>query len=279
MNRMECTPEQLKQAELDIFKHFLAVCEKLNLKYYLLGGTLLGAVRHRGFIPWEDDIDVGMPRKDYEIFVRSAQQYLPETLFVQSILSEPTFHANFAKIRNSETTFIETTAKKLKINHGIYIDIFPLDYHPDDEKEQRIFFRRNKSLQRKIATVFYIDPSSKTFISKIRTAVLKILHPNIHKFVLKREELIKSCKDGTKWANYCGAWGKKEIVPKEWYGDGMLLDFEGLKVNAPSHYHEWLTQVYGDYMQLPPVEKRIGHHYTEIIDVNKSYREYTEKHE
>ena len=77
-------------------------------------------------------------------------------------------------------------------------------------------------------------------------------------------------------ANYCGAWGKKEIVPASWYGEGAILKFEGMDVVAPSNYVGWLTRVYGDYMQLPPVEKRKAHHYTEVVDLEQSYKNYVE---
>ena len=103
---MHDVTEQLQVAVLDIFKEFLCVCEKLNLKYYLLGGTLLGAVRHKGFIPWDDDIDVGMLREDYEVFLAHAQELLPDHLFLQTYKTDPGYHHVFAKIRNSNTTFL-----------------------------------------------------------------------------------------------------------------------------------------------------------------------------
>ncbi|MBO5411745.1 MAG: LicD family protein [Clostridia bacterium] len=81
-------------------------------------------------------------------------------------------------------------------------------------------------------------------------------------------------KNGSFLANHSGAWGVKEIMPKDWYGDGVDLEFEGLTIKAPTKWHEWLTQVYGNYMELPPVEKRVGHHYTEIVDLEKTYLEY-----
>ena len=118
---------ELKKSELEIFKSFLTVCEKLNVKYYLVEGTLLGAVRHKGFIPWDDDIDVGMLREDYELFIEKATEFLPENLFLQTYITDTEYSHGFAKIRNSQTTFIESNVRDCKINHGIYIDIFPLD--------------------------------------------------------------------------------------------------------------------------------------------------------
>lgn len=274
---MEPTSEQLqelKKIELEMLKQFIAVCEKLKLKYYLLGGTLLGAVRHKGFIPWDDDIDVGMPRADYEIFVSKAQALLPDKYFVQTLESDPNLPMNFCKLRNSETTFIESSIKKLKLNHGVYIDVFPLDWYPSDENVRRKFHKKNRFLSLCVGKVFTIERESgkRKFLRKA-LKVCTFFMP-VKKAVKKREKLLKSFGESDKLANYCGAWGAKEIVPKEWYGEGVALEFEGVKVNAPAEYDKWLTQVYGDYMQLPPEEKRVGHHYTEVIDLEKSYKEY-----
>ena len=140
--------ENLKRAELEIFKHFVLCCEKLGVTYFLMDGSLLGAVRHKGFIPWDDDIDVGMMRKDYEILIAKAQTLLPEYLFLQTYKTDKGVMNNFAKIRDSRTTFIETSQKEQQINHGVYIDIFPLDGFPEDLKDQTVFERRNKLLRK-----------------------------------------------------------------------------------------------------------------------------------
>ena len=136
---MKPTSEQtnrIKEIEIEIFKSFISVCEHLNLTYYVLDGTLLGAVRHKGFIPWDDDIDVGMPREDYEVFLREGQALLPEEYFIQTFDSDPEYLANYAKIRNNNTTFVETSVRHRKINHGVFIDVFPLDYCPEETKKR-----------------------------------------------------------------------------------------------------------------------------------------------
>lgn len=273
---MEPTPaqlEQLKKIELDMLKEFVAVCNKLGLKYYLMGGTLLGAVRHKGFIPWDDDIDVAMPRKDYEIFMKEGQALLSEHLFLQNIDTDKEYNLNFAKIRNSETTFVELSCKDIKFNHGAYIDVFPLDYFPEKEKERKVFYRKNFIYRIRLNASLFL-PQNRRIRFRLSNFVLKIIFPSEKRVARKRELMFKSIPKSTQLANYCGAWGEREIVPEEWYGEGCKLQFEGLTVNAPVEYDKWLTKVYGDYMQLPPEEKRKGHHLVEIVDLEKSYREY-----
>lgn len=265
--------EKLKTIELDLLKEFIATCSKLNLRYFVIGGTLLGAVRHKGFIPWDDDIDVAMPRKDYEIWVEKAQDLIDKKkFFVQTFVTDPQYPNNFAKLRNNNTTFVESSLRRLTINHGVYIDIFPLDYYP---KRSSLFKIRQFLLSSKITQVYDTDSIN---YSRVKSVIRKIA--SIFVFgspfdaVKKRENLYKSVENGTLLANHCGAWGIKEIVPVEWYGKGKTLKFEGVDVCAPEKYKSWLHRVYGNYMELPPIEKRVTHHYTEIIDLNKSYNEY-----
>ena len=127
---------ELQKVELDILQHFIEACEKLNVQYFLVCGSALGAKRHGGFIPWDDDMDVGMYREDYNKFMEQAPAILPEGYFLQNYKTDPAYSNVFAKLRNSNTTYIEKTAAELKINHGIYIDIFPLDGYPEDTEER-----------------------------------------------------------------------------------------------------------------------------------------------
>ena len=271
---MELTAEQLrrlKDIELDLLRQFISVCRELDLTYYVLGGTLLGAVRHQGFIPWDDDIDVGMPRKDYEILLRLGQQHLPADYFLQSFESDPEYPANFAKLRKSTTTFVESSMKNCSINHGIYIDIFPLDYYPD--QKEKIFDAKKLMMTLRISDAF--STSGMKPATKLLRLFSRILYPTISGAVKKREALFTSVTDGCRIANHCGAWGKKEIMPAQWYGQPVQLNFEGICVNAPGCYHQWLTQVYGDYMQLPPEEKRVPHHFVAAFDTETPYTNYT----
>ena len=117
----------LQKRLLVILKEFARVCGKHNLRYFLNGGTCLGAIRHKGFIPWDDDVDVMMPREDYEKFLTLQYEYEGTPYFIQSWKSDPRYTYGFAKLRDSSTTFIEDFYRNHRINHGVWIDIFPLD--------------------------------------------------------------------------------------------------------------------------------------------------------
>lgn len=124
--------KELQLIEIELLRVFIESCQKLSLKYYVIGGTLLGTVRHNGFIPWDDDVDVAMCRDDYEKWLKEAPKLIDsDKYFIQNNHSDRYFPANFTKLRKNESTFIELPVKKLDIHHGIFIDIFPLDYYPE----------------------------------------------------------------------------------------------------------------------------------------------------
>ena len=275
MTVSEDTIRRVKEIELELLRDFIAVCEALGLQYYALGGTLLGAVRHQGFIPWDDDIDVGMPRADYERFLAEAQPLLPEADFVQSWQTDPEYPASFAKLRRNGTAFVERSLKNCDIHHGIYIDVFPLDSCPPPGPVRRwAVFRSNLMLQR-LSCRFYIP--EKTRKIRFRQMAARLMMPSLTATLRRRDRLISGFRPSGWTANFCGAWGEREIVPTDWYGAGCLLPFEGLQLRAPQDYHRWLSQVYGDYMCLPPASQRQGHHHTACIDTERSYLEYRPK--
>lgn len=264
---------QIQKTGFEMFKSFIEVCNKLGLKYYILGGTMLGAVRHNGFIPWDDDIDVGMPRTDYNVFMQRAQLHLPNYYFLQNFESDIEYPLCCAKIRDSRTAYIETAFNDRKINHGVFMDIFPLDYYPDSKIRQVIFDKKMSIYDKKIRDSLNMH-QSKSLKSRLLSIFVNILLPDVHTACVKKNRLMSSVKKSNTVANICGAWGKREYVPAEWFGNGVMLKFESICVSAPIEYDKWLTKVYGDYMSLPPEEKRKAHHAVDIIDFDKSYTEY-----
>lgn len=271
---MELSSEQLKklkECEKNMLATFVEICNRHNIKYFLQGGTLLGAVRHSGFIPWDDDVDVSLMREDYDKFIRVAQKELPSYYFLQTKDTDPQYPNNFAKIRDSRTTFIETGSKNLKINHGAYIDIFPLDYYPDGFKA-KIFEIKKKILTWRINTAFYLPNMS--LKSKVATLISCIVYPSRRRAIEKREELFRRVPPTKRLINNSGAWREKEIIPAKWFEKTADLTFEGIKTVSSYEYDKWLTFVYGDYMTLPPESERVGHHYTEVVDLDKPYTYY-----
>ena len=273
---MELTAEQsvyIKKIEADMLKAFVAICEENQLQYYLVGGTLLGAVRHQGFIPWDDDIDVGMPRADYDKFLQIAPKFLPSYYFLQTFESDPGYPLAFAKLRDSRTTFIETSMKDLRINHGVFLDVFPLDYYPEKKMQEKKFKLIHKLCSQRIWASFD-KGSQKTILQKIIRVISFCLYPTSSAALKRRERLFCEVKKSAFLKNHSGAWGQREIMPIKWFGAGEPVVFEGLTVNAPECYAEYLTRMYGNYMQFPPPEKRVAHHYVKVVDLEKPYTFY-----
>lgn len=272
--------QSIQNIELEMFSAFCEVCDTLGIKYYLLGGSVLGAIRHNGFIPWDDDIDIGLFREDYELFNKKAQSLLPKYFFVQNYKTDPECLIGYTKLRDSRTTFIETSYKKQNMNHGIFIDIFPLDYYPEKLSEQKKLQLKNKTLGYRIYGDFYIPKQSNTslvkdVIKKFASMVLKLLFPNTTRVLKQRDDLIKSIPKSKFISNYYGAYGEKETVPIEWFGEGIECSFENLYVRIPSQYDSYLKHLYNDYWKLPPLDLREPHHFVEMVDVNSPYSNYS----
>lgn len=267
--------KQLKEKELDILKIVIQICSQLNICYFVVQGTLLGAVRHQGFIPWDDDIDIGMLRKDYDIFIKKGQDLLPPPFFIQTHATDPMYPNAFAKVRNSDTAFVETTCKNLDMNHGIYIDVFPFDFYPDNPVKSGIFQLKKLLLRYRVRCELYISADStrsfKNLVRHLLKCTSRIVYPSLQVALKKQECLYCSTIHGKQIANHGSPWGKRECFPAEWLSDFTTLKFEGISVSAPAHYRDYLAHVYGDYMKLPPPEQRIPHHYVSLIDFGKSY--------
>ena len=268
--------KKLKEIELEIFRHFIEICNENSLRYFVVGGTALGAVRHKGFIPWDDDIDVALPRGDYEKFLIAAQKSLPSNMFLQTYITDKNYPNPFAKLRQSDTAFIEKSTSKIKMNHGVYVDIFPLDGYSRSGIRGKLLGLKEKILKISVASVFVSGNISRNkFRAIVKRAIARLL-PDYRASVRRLDTMYKKIpyEDAEIIVNFCGAWAEKEIMPKAYFGDGIEGEFEGKKVVLPAKTHEYLTALYGDYMTLPPEEERVGHHYYTVIDLEKSYKEY-----
>jgi lipopolysaccharide cholinephosphotransferase len=242
---------EAQQVMLSLLREFDKVCKQYGLCYWIDHGTLLGAVRHKGFIPWDDDLDVTMPREDYEKFIVIAEKELPESTFLQIKHTDPFTHVHFAKLRDRNSTYIEDWEEGKNIRHhqGIFMDIFPVNYiHPS-----KITIYRNLVNSSKIFCNRYmkIDIIAKWFIDKLNG-----FHSLSNNYVVSGGENMHYVTH----------------VPKEIVFPLQILEFEEMDVPVPQDTHNYLRSIFGeDYMTLPPKEKRKVHSVYIAIDETCAY--------
>ena len=265
----------MQKKTFELLKLFINICEKLSLKYYLVCGSALGAVKYHGFIPWDDDIDVCLLRDDYELFLKKANDFIPDHVFLQNYRTDPRFPHVFSKLRDSNTTCIEKGLSHLNINHGIYIDIFPLDGYPQKKHKQFVFDIRKKLYSWKQYCALRNNSSYKV---RVRNRIFCILGYDKRTAITLAHMDKMFCKyhpkDSKLWCNHGNWQGKLEYASRDQYGEGIIVDFEGIPVRIPEKYNEYLSQKYGDWRNDPPLEKQKSHHHIEVLDVSKSYKEY-----
>ncbi|WP_294373421.1 phosphorylcholine transferase LicD [uncultured Clostridium sp.] len=257
----------LRDAQLlmvDILKEVHKICERHGLKYFLDGGTLIGAVRHKGFIPWDDDVDIGMPRKDYEKFIDIAKKELPDYLFLQTFETDEYYdiYQVPCKVRYNGTLLIEKNiAENNKMHNGLFIDVFPYDSLP----KKRWVYKLQRTLSYNVLKSFIRirekpeKLSAKNRITFTFYRIVRAIFP--YKRRKKFFDFLVSWNDvnspymgyglDTVWSEY--------IYKKEDYFELQKLEFEGNYFYAPKNYDAILTQLYGDYMTLPKEEDRQWH--------------------
>lgn len=260
-----------------ILRFFISFCEKHDLAYCCATGTMLGAVRHHDIIPWDDDIDVFMPRKDYERLISIAPEMEIEGFRLISAYNCP-FYATFAKIYSKDTTLWEL--ESVPFVYGIYIDIFPLDESADNKAEFSKKYRHFRNLFRKYQ-LSQIKFSANRFFRYIKEGDKKLAIKELASILIPsfwaehfRNQIIDFEKDASKvngdhLVSYYGDYWDREFFDKKWFQDYVEMPFSDLTVKVPTGYHEYLTNVYGNYMQFPPVDKRVSHHYHYYLNMDK----------
>jgi len=252
---------QLQLIELDILKEVDRICRKFDITYYLGEGSLLGAIRHGGFIPWDDDLDILMPRKDYEKFLSIGVQELSEKYYLMHQNTNPSYYLPFAKVISIEKYgYINKQVKYAEKYNGPFLDVFPLDYFDTNEKRtiQKKFLRVRRLRDILLLKAKVIRPNSKR--RKLYNIDAKFYtyaraHKELHK------ELIMCGEDSAYMCNFASSYHpSRQIVPKAVYGEPKYVLFEGQEFPVPNDAHALLTTIYGDYLKLPPVQKRKAKH-------------------
>lgn len=276
--------------ELDLVNEFMHVCKKHELKFYAAGGTILGAVRHKGFIPWDDDIDLMMPRSEYERLCKIAPKEFSHPYFFQTEETDPGSLRGHAQLRNSETTGIlkNEFGNIDSINMGIFIDIFPLDNVPDGELEREKYL---KNLSKKLSVPRLIMQSLHAYKLRFRRNILILFWESLRylicSFFYSRHQIIAKCKatynEYEKIATIYNTHTSKKLVLAPIYLERFVMDktdfsgvdyasFEMFKIPIPSGYENILNHTYGNWKKYVVGTSEHG---GVIFDTEKSYVEYT----
>ncbi len=266
---------QIKGLEMTLF--FDEFCKKHNLTYYFCGGCCIGSIRNGGFIPWDDDVDVFMPRGDYEklkqLWVDTPQYSIQYT--TKDILTEN----QFLTICDNNTTFIKTYQMNLDINHGLVLDVLPLDGCPTG------FRRKIQKFWALLYSLFIVGKAPENHGKAIYLGgkvLLTLVKPKSWRYHMWRfcerqmsKYPINECQYVTELCS--GPHYMQNEYPKEWFEKAVRVNFEGYQLPIPVGYDGYLRMAFGDYMQLPPVEKQVCHHEFEVVDMENSYKIYRGK--
>lgn len=266
-NFNEKSLRRLQLSHLEILDEVVRICDKYGLKYYLAEGTLLGAVRHKGHIPWDDDLDIAMPRKDFNKFAELCKSELADKFLFQFTSTFKNHYLPFAKVRNQNTVFNEYNIRNLDVPKGIYIDIFPID---NTKKVNSISRGIRTKLLKKLSFSITAKVGFEHKSSFMHNFVLFLLKPFSANQLSKFRDYLMTIENNDKnpyYINFASyQMRNKEFFPKSYFGEGVMLEFEGKLYRAPIEYDKILTCRYGDYMQLPSVEDRVLKHKPEYID-------------
>lgn len=266
---------------LDVLKAFIKLCGQHGLTYYCCAGTAIGAVRHHGIIPWDDDIDVIMPRPDYDRLLEIVKKKNLGKYELITPYNNNAYPLYFSKLANAGTTLVEDA--HIPCVTGLYVDIFPLDATSDDTDEAKRLKRKYTKIINRLNAVsthnsfgeymaLLADPKEWGRFA-IKTAAF-FARKQLRRTLIRQMDNISHKFDYGKAANvqvYTGSYGMKEVFPKAWLGNGTMLPFEDITVRLPEQYDTYLRHFFGDYMQFPPEEQRIEKH--ERVYINLSRRE------
>ncbi len=264
----------IQMANLKIMKEVHRVCEAIGVQYSLTSGSLLGAVRHKGFIPWDDDMDISMTRPNYEKFIKEAPKVLKDGFALEHYTTEKLCPNTFAKVVDINTTWICPEYEKLDIMKGIAIDVFPIDRVPNEKllpkiKRKTWLYNKFKGVNN-IGYIKTIQKMHKRMVAYCMFVITRII--GARKLVIGQDKFNKKYKNG----DYTTAdiIKRNKLMPYKWFEIVELVPFETEQFYAIKDREEYLSIVYGNtYMQLPPEDKRVTHK-AKMVDVRKSYMDY-----
>lgn len=256
---------EIQRIELESLDVLSMVCEKLNIKFFLYGGSLLGAVKYGGFVPWDDDLDVALMRCDYEKLLEEGPKLLPEGYEMQEPRLNKKTPYPYAKLRKTDTVMVEYVYRNININHGIYFDIYPIDNLPDDDSElsklQQQLLKWSIILQRRqTASLYSPQRGVKGLIKKMLAFSKHILFKMIpHRYIVNKMNAIMTKYNGTDTKRQGNLFFPRPVNCFDGIDPPVEVYFEGRKMLIPSGYKMNLENRYGDITEDPPQENRVGH--------------------
>ncbi len=267
---------EINEVQIEILRAVSDVCKQLGIPFFMVHGSLLGTIRDHKFVPGDDDIDIALFRKDYDRFVKDAPALLNERYFIQTCQSDPAYPLGFGKVRDSETTYIIEDARHLRMNHGIYIDVFPIDHCEKPGKKAKLIAYKHKLLNMRIAAVF--DLKNQSAKKKLVRFATKLLYPSHAAAIRAREQLLTGCAESG-YVRVSGGKGKEQGMPLAWFENAVPETFEGVDVFIPSGYDHYLTRIYGDYRNRTLVENKVSDEQNIevnacVVDVKTPYTQY-----
>lgn len=261
---MDVEIEKLHSVLVEILDFVYSVCEEHNLLCYLAYGTALGAYRHHGFVPWDDDMDVAMPREDYMKFLHIMKQKEHDLYEIQDEDNEKQYFLSFAKIRKKNTVFVERITGDIYVHKGIFIDVFPLDYVKSTET---FAFRLRRKCIAYLKHILKFNACKRLYRSKrnkreyildsIASFPAKLLPRKVILTWLNQLKIGRTSREESNFIAEYDTNGPVQVVPYDIYFPPKKIEFEGKMYYVPNKIEKYLTYIYGNaYMQLPPVEFR-----------------------
>lgn len=275
--------------ELDVFKEVVKVIKKHNLRYFAVGGTCIGAIRHKGFIPWDDDIDIALPREDYEKLRNDYYKELPNHISKLDYDSCESHGYLFYKFHDNRTTFVEEYAVQYPDRYtGVFVDIMPIDGLPDDKNQSGKVLKKLSRLCSLNSAVRPMKYNQNSLMNSVKSAIRFSLRKT-HRYnyysnkicaLMSSYSFDNSHEIVFTWRiNDTNCFPTRVIYNKKMFIDTIEMEFEDTTIRVPVGYDEYLKQDFGDYMTLPPVEQRNSIHSVCICDMNRTFKYYAEKKE
>ncbi len=261
----EIPQEDLKEIELRILKYIDKICKDNEIHYSLAYGTLLGAIRHKGFIPWDDDIDICMDRKNFNKFVKACKHDNNNDYELLWLDTNTKYTLPLPKVIDKKTVLTQNTQKE-RMPLGVYVDVFVFDKIPNDNSKRNRYLRTLELLQRcwgySQNKNFLKDRTIKSYVRFLVYSIFQLVNPRIFSILLnKYAQKYNKMNNNEEWGSMVYSINRnKSCVSRQFFKNYLRIPFEDMQCLASVNYEEMLTLFYGNYMEYPPLEKRVSNH-------------------